>query len=492
MPKKSFVALNEQRELQGLPTFANPRNAAAGSLRQLNAKITKERELSTFIYTYVNAPATITGQHQALAALSDLGFATNETAIVTNDLTEMAEFIDHYEQVRDDLPYGIDGVVVKVNDLQIQQELGNTVKIPRWQIAYKFAPEEAETLVLDIDWTIGRTGVVTPTAVMNPVELAGTTVSRATLHNADFLQEKDVRLGDTVVVHKAGDIIPEVSKVILAKRPAASKPYEIITNCPSCGEKLYHLDDEVALRCINPSCPAQLKEQLTHFASRNAMNIMGLGPKIIEQLFEKKLIADVADLYTLTADKLGQLEGFKEKSINNLLSSIASSRENSVELLLFGLGIRNVGAKASLLLAKKFKDLDNIQQASVQEITAIDTIGMTIAQSLEFYFNQESAQRLIAKLKTAGVNMAYLGPEEQVIDDNFFKDQTVVITGKFTEYSRKELTDILTQLGAKVTGSVSKKTNYVVYGTDAGSKLTKAQDLGIPTLSEADVIKELN
>lgn len=491
MPKSSFVKLNHEREQKGLQVFANPRNAAAGSLRQLDPKITKERELSTFIYTFVNPPSEITGQHQAVSKMAELGFQTNPTSIKVDDFSQIEDFINKYQHDRDDLPYGIDGVVVKVNNLAIQQQLGNTVKVPRWEIAYKFEPEEAATKVLSIDWTVGRTGVVTPTAVMEPVILAGTTVSRATLHNPDYLLEKGVRINDTVMVHKAGDIIPEVSNVLTDLRPKDSVPYEIPTKCPSCGQELVHLEDEVALRCINPMCPAQIQEQLTHFASRNAMNIMGLGPKIIEQLFAKKLVGDVADLYTLDQEKLALLDGFKEKSIDNLLQSIAGSKNNSLEKLLFGLGIQHVGAKAALLLAKRFKDLDNLQRASFAEITAIDTIGETIAQSLNFYFRQETVLELIADLKDYGVNMEYLGPVEQEIADNQFKGKTVVITGKFPNYSRTELTEILENLGAKVTGSVSKKTDLVIYGSDAGSKLTKANDLGVKTMPAEEFISQL-
>lgn len=491
MPKSAFLELNQKRDQDGLSTFANPRNAAAGSIRQLDANVTKARKLSTFIYTFVNAPEEVTSQHQAIQKMKEWGFATNPTSIKGTSLEEIFDFIDKYEHDRDDLPYGIDGVVIKVDDLSLQEQLGNTAKDPRWEIAFKFEPEVAETVVRDIEWTVGRTGVVTPTAVMDPVQLAGTTVARATLHNSDLLLQKDVRLFDTVKLHKAGDIIPEVSEVVLAKRPADSVPYEIPTACPSCGQTLVHLEDEVALRCINPSCPAQIQEGLTHFASRNAMNINGLGPKIVQQLFAKELINDVADLYKLTYSDLAQLDGFKEKSINNLLEAIEQSKSNSVERLLFGLGIRNVGAKAALLLVKKYENLDKLMEATVQDMTAIDTIGDTIASSLRFYFDQENAKTLVGEFKNAGVNLTYLGPNDNDISENFFKDKVVVLTGKLEHYKRNELTQKLQELGAKVTGTVSKKTDYVIYGADAGSKYTKAQTLGVALLTEAEALKEL-
>ncbi|RVU71369.1 MULTISPECIES: NAD-dependent DNA ligase LigA [Lactobacillus] len=492
MGKKAFAKLNQEREEAGQSVFANPRNAAAGSLRQLDAKVTKKRDLSTFIYTWVNPPAEITSQHQAIDAMHKLGFHTNETGRKLASLDEIFAFIDEYTAKRDSLTYGIDGIVLKVDDLNLQQQLGNTVKVPRWEIAYKFPPEEQETVVHEIVWTVGRTGVVTPTAVMDPVQLAGTTVSRASLHNPDYLMEKGVRIGETVKLHKAGDIIPEISEVVLSKRPADSVPYKIPTTCPSCGQELVHLQDEVALRCINPSCPAQVEEGITHFASRPAMNIAGLGPKIVKQLIASDLVHNVADLYHLTPDDLVTLEHFKEKSINNLLTAIDNSKQNSVELLLTGLGIDHVGAKAARLIAKKFKNMAKIMAASVQDVAAIDTIGTTIAESLTTYFAQPAAQKLIEEMQENGLNMNYLGEDDsEEIQDNFFKDKTVVLTGKLEHYSRSEFTKKLQALGAKVTGSVSRKTDYVVYGKDAGSKFTKAQDLGISLLTEEEAIAQI-
>ena len=492
MSKEAFASLNKERDEKGEAVFANPRNAAAGSLRQLNAQVTKKRDLSTFIYTWVNPPKDITSQHQAIQEMSKLGFHTNQTGKKLSSMDEVFDFIDEYTKKRDSLAYGIDGIVLKVDELSLQQELGNTVKVPRWEIAYKFPPEEQETVVRDIEWTVGRTGVVTPTAVMDPVQRAGTTVSRAVLHNADLLKQKDVRIGDTVLLHKAGDIIPEISKVILSKRPKDSKPYEIPTLCPSCGQELVHLEGEVALRCINPSCPAQVEEGIIHFASRTAMGITGLGPKIVKQLIAKDLVHNVADLYHLTAADLSQLDHFKEKSINNLLTAIENSKKNSVELLITGLGIDHVGAKAAKLIAQKFKNLSKIMTLGVQELAAIDTIGMTIAQSMTTYFAQDSAKELIEDLKNSGVNMQYLGEDEpEAVPDNFFKEKTVVLTGKLAHFTRSEFTKQLQERGAKVTGSVSKKTDYVIYGEDAGSKYAKAEKLGIPLLTEEEAIAQL-
>lgn len=491
MPKAAFATLNARREAEGLAPFANPRNAAAGSLRQLDAKVTADRQLATFLYTLVEPERYgITTQHDAIAFMANLGFATNPSSMSTADLGAMDDYITTQTADRDGLPYGIDGIVVKVNSLPLQAQLGNTVKVPRWEIAYKFPPEQAETVVRDIEWTIGRTGVVTPTAVMDPVSLAGTTVARASLHNADLIAEKDIRIGDTVLLHKAGDIIPEVSEVVLSKRPADSQPAPIPTSCPSCGEPLVHLDEEVALRCINPMCPAQVQEQLTHFASRNAMNIDGLGPKIIAQLQAKHLVKDVADLYHLTATDLSQLDKFKEKSINNLLKAIDNSRQNSVERLLFGLGIRHVGGKAAQLLAAHFGDLDHLMQADAETVAGIDGIGPTIADSVTTYFQREQAQELIAAFQAAGVNLAYHG-SAPAATDSFFSGKTVVITGKFSEFSRPELTTKLQALGAKVTGSVSKKTDLLVAGEAAGSKLAKATKLEVPVMAEQELLTKL-
>ncbi|MGR3741344.1 NAD-dependent DNA ligase LigA [Companilactobacillus sp. DQM5] len=485
MPKLSFKKLNDKRQLEGQAVFANPRNAAAGSLRQLDSNITRSRNLSTFIYTLVDAQKFgVTTQSQAIGYLNKLGFHTNPSSTTINDINEIEDYIQKYQEQRDNLDYGIDGIVLKVNNLNLQQELGNTVKVPRWEIAYKFPPEQSETKILDIEWTMGRTGVLTPTAVMEPVLLAGTTVSRATLHNAEMIKDKDIRIGDFVLLHKAGDIIPEVSKVLKNKRPKNLPETSIPINCPYCDSKLVHLEDEVALRCINPMCPAQIKEGLTHFASRNAMNIDGLGPRIVEQLFSKEMIKDVAGLYKLTFEDLLKLDGFKEKSINNLLTAIRNSKENSLERLLYGLGIRHVGAKAAKLLAEEFINMDNIINASKEEISKINTIGETIADSLQTYFSNLEAQELIKELKEANVNMTYLNSTLNLDNNEHFNGKTVVITGTLEKYKRKELSDQLDSLGAKVTGSVTKNTDILIAGLKAGSKLTKAQSLNIDIIDE--------
>lgn len=485
MPKESFAKLNAQREADGQPIFANPRNAAAGSLRQLDPTVTAKRDLDTFMY-YVPEyqKLGVTTQSEALDKMRELGFKVNPHNRGVHSRQEIEDYINEYTAKRDQLAYGIDGIVEKVNDLETEEALGNTVKVPRWEIAYKFPPEEQPTVVRDIEWTVGRTGNVTPTAVMDPVQLAGTTVSRASLHNPDYLKEKDVRLGDTVYLHKAGDIIPEISKVDLSKRPADSEPYQIPTKCPACGSELVHLDDEVALRCINPMCPAQIKEGLAHFASRNAMDIGGLGPKIIEQLWDKKLIHDVAGLYALTEDQLLTLDKFGEKSATNLLTSINNSRNNSVERLLFGLGIRHVGAKAARLIMAHFNDLDRLIEANADEISAVDGIGPTIGESVETYFANEQVQSLIEELRQSGLNFTYLGTTTSVDESSDWNGKRVVLTGKLVEMTRTEAKDWLEAHGAKVTGSVSKKTDIVIAGEKAGSKLSKAQELGVDVWDE--------
>lgn len=488
MPKQAFLDLNERREAEGKSPFANPRNAAAGSLRQLDVAVTRDRKLATFMYNIADYdPLDTRTQSGLLDELAELGFSTNPTYQVAHDMDDVQAYIDTYTGKRSDLAYGIDGIVIKANPLPLQRELGATVKVPRWAIAYKFPPEEVQTVVRDIEWTVGRTGIVTPTAVMDPVPLAGSTVARASLHNPDYLEAKDIRIGDTVLLHKAGDIIPEISQFVADKRPADATAYPIPTHCPSCGAELVHLDEEVALRCINPSCPAQLAEGMNHFASRNAMNIDGLGPKIVAQLFDRQLVSDVASLYELTLDQLLTLDKFGEKSAQNLLTAIDNSRNNSLERLLFGLGIRHVGAKAARSIAEHFGDLDHLMAADADEIVAIDTIGQIIADSVVTYFSTDEVQHLIARLETVGVNLTYTSGAVVTAPDSEFAGQRIVLTGKLTELSRPEATAWLEQHGAKVTGSVSKKTDLVIAGEAAGSKLTKAQDLGITVWNEAQL-----
>ncbi len=487
MPKKSFAELNEQRQLNGEEPFANPRNAAAGSLRQLDPRVTRSRKLSTFMYNVADIDDLQSDtQSGMLEELKDLGFTINPDYKVARSMADIDAYVDQYKDLRDSLPYGIDGIVIKVNSLTLQRSLGATVKVPRWAIAYKFPPEEVETVVRDIEWTVGRTGVVTPTAVMDPVTLAGSTVSRASLHNPDYLQEKDIRVGDTVKLHKAGDIIPEISQFIPEKRPQKSAAYEIPTQCPSCGSTLVHLDEEVALRCINPQCPAQLQEGLTHFASRDAMNIDGLGPKIIAQLFQKQMLNDVAGLYELTFDQLVTLDKFGEKSANKLLAAIDNSRANSCERLLYGLGIRHVGIKAARLIAQRFKNIDKVMQASAQEIAEIATMGMIIADSVVTYFSMPQSKQLIQQLKQVGVNMDYLGVSDEELEnsDSFFTGKKFVLTGKLQQITRPDATSWLEDHGASVSSSVSKNTDIVVVGEDPGSKYDKAKSLGIETWDE--------
>lgn len=487
MPKRSFVQLNQDREAEGKDIFANPRNAAAGSLRQLDSKITAKRNLDTFLYTVADfGPMQAKTQYDALEELEKIGFHTNREKRLCHSIDEVWSYIEEYHDKRVDLPYEIDGIVIKVNEFSLQDQLGFTVKAPRWAAAYKFPPEEVETLIENIEWTVGRTGVVTPTAIMTPVRVAGTTVSRASLHNGDYIKLKDIRLKDTVLIYKAGDIIPEVSQVVLDKRPKDSEEYQLPTHCPVCGSELVHLDEEVALRCINPKCPAQMKEGLNHFVSRNAMNIDGLGPRVLEQMYDKKLVADVADLYKLTEEELLTLDKIKEKSANNILTAIDNSKDNSVERLIFGLGIRHVGAKAAKILAEHFGDLETLSKSDYESIIALDTIGDIIADSVVTYFSNEEVHELMNELKQAGVNFEYKELRNAQLQEveSPFKEKTVVLTGKLTRFTREEAKETIENLGGKVTGSVSKKTDIVVAGEDAGSKLTKAQELGIEVWTE--------
>lgn len=486
LPKESFEAINIEKRANGEQEFANPRNAAAGTLRQLNTGIVAKRKLATFLYQEAS-PTQKETQDDVLKELESYGFSVNHHRLISSSMEKIWDFIQTIEKDRVSLPYDIDGIVIKVNSLAMQEELGFTVKAPRWAIAYKFPAEEKEAEILSVDWTVGRTGVVTPTANLTPVQLAGTTVSRATLHNVDYIAEKDIRIGDTVVVYKAGDIIPAVLNVVMSKRNQ-QEVMLIPKLCPSCGSELVHFEGEVALRCINPLCPNQIKERLAHFASQDAMNITGFGPSLVEKLFDAHLIADVADIYRLSIENLLTLDGIKEKSATKIYHAIQSSKENSAEKLLFGLGIRHVGSKASRLLLEEFGNLRQLSQASQESIASIDGLGGVIAKSLHTFFEKEEVDKLLEELTSYNVNFNYLG--KRVSTDAQLSGLTVVLTGKLEKMTRNEAKEKLQNLGAKVTGSVSKKTDLIVAGSDAGSKLTKAQDLGI-TIQDEDWLLNL-
>ncbi|WP_239706235.1 MULTISPECIES: NAD-dependent DNA ligase LigA [Mammaliicoccus] len=488
MPRSSFLSLNEQKEKNGEQLFANPRNAAAGSLRQLDSKLTAKRKLDIFLYS-VNDLTEIeaSSQSEALNNLDELGFKTNKERETFDDIEGVLSFIEKWTEKRNQLPYDIDGIVIKVDDLSQQEELGFTQKSPRWAIAYKFPAEEVLTTLLDIELSIGRTGVVTPTAILEPVRVAGTTVSRASLHNEDLIHEKDIRIGDKVVIKKAGDIIPEVIRSIVESRAEDSEVYHMPTHCPSCDHELVRIEGEVALRCINPKCPAQLVEGIIHFVSRQAMNIDGLGEKIIEQLYTHDKIKDVGDLYYLTKEDLLPLERMGEKKVQNLLTAIEASKEKSLEHLLFGLGVRHLGIKASGVIAEKFETIDRLFEAQIDDLTEIPDVGHKMAQSLVTYMENEDIQVLIEKLKKKNVNMTYTGVKQSEIEGHpDFSGKTFVLTGKMTEMTRPEATNILQSYGAKVTNSVTKNTDVVIAGEEAGSKLEKAEKLNIEVWSEQD------
>lgn len=488
MPRKSFISLNEQKEQNGEQLFANPRNAAAGSLRQLDSKLTAKRKLDIFLYS-VNDLTEIEAdsQSEALNNLDELGFKTNKERETFDDIEGVLSFISKWTEQRNNLSYDIDGIVIKVDDLSQQEELGFTQKSPRWAIAYKFPAEEVLTTLTDIELSIGRTGVVTPTAILEPVKVAGTTVSRASLHNEDLIHEKDIRIGDKVVIKKAGDIIPEVVKSIAEERREDSEIYHMPTHCPSCEHELVRIEGEVALRCINPKCSAQLVEGMIHFVSRQAMNIDGLGDKIIEQLYQNDKIKDVADLYYLTKDDLLPLERMGEKKVNNLLTAIEASKAKSLEHLLFGLGVRHLGTKASRVIAEKYETIDRLFEVTIEDLTEIPDVGHKMAQSLVTYMENDDIKVLIDKLKQKNVNMTYTGIKQSEIEGHpDFIGKTFVLTGKMTEMTRPEATKVIQSLGAKVTGSVTKNTDVVIAGEDAGSKLEKAEKLNIEVWSEED------
>ncbi|AGX02318.1 DNA ligase LigA [Bacillus infantis NRRL B-14911] len=495
MPGRSFEALNKGKEERGEEPFANPRNAAAGSLRQLDPRIAASRNLDIFLYGISNTGDTGVESHSAgLDYLETLGFKTNKERRKCASIEEVIEYVSSWTEKRPNLDYDIDGIVIKVDSLALQEELGATAKSPRWAIAYKFPAEEVVTTLRDIELSVGRTGVVTPTALLEPVRVAGTTVQRASLHNEDLIREKDIKIGDKVVVKKAGDIIPEVVNVLAEQRTGEEREFIMPTHCPECGSELVRLEGEVALRCINPKCPAQIREGLIHFVSRNAMNIDGLGEKVVSQLFAKELIKDVADLYKLTHEALIGMERMGEKSVNNLVQAIEASKQNSLEKLLFGLGIRHVGAKAAKTLAQHFSSMDNLMAASEDDLTAINEIGGKMAGAIVAFFEQEEAKELIRELKESGVNMEYKGPKPVAAEDSdsFFAGKTIVLTGKLSILSRNEAKEKIEALGGNVSGSVSKKTDLLIAGEDAGSKLAKAQDLGIDIWNEEQLVEELN
>ncbi|MGG3844123.1 NAD-dependent DNA ligase LigA [Aeribacillus composti] len=494
MPKASFEKLNEERIAKGEVPFANPRNAAAGSLRQLDPKIAAKRNLDIFVYNIAELGDTGVSSHsEGLDLLDELGFKTNHERRKCKNIDEVIELLDQLLEKRSQLPYDIDGVVIKVDSLRQQEALGATAKSPRWAIAYKFPAEEVVTKLLDIELAVGRTGVITPTAILEPVKVAGTTVKRASLHNEDLIREKDIKLGDFVVVKKAGDIIPEIVNVLVDRRTGNEQDFRMPSHCPECNSELVRLEGEVALRCINPKCPAQIREGLIHFVSRNAMNIEGLGERVITQLFKEGLIQDVADLYKLTKPQLLQLERMGEKSTDNLLHAIERSKENSLERLLFGLGIRYVGEKAAKILAEHFETMERLQSATREQLINIPEIGEKMADSIATFFEQPEVKELIEELKSFGVNMTYKGPKRTISDegDSYFAGKTIVLTGKLAEMSRNEAKEQIEARGGKVTGSVSKKTDLVIAGEDAGSKLAKARELNIEVWDESRLLEEL-
>ncbi len=493
MPQKSFLALNEAKEQNGEEPFANPRNAAAGSLRQLDPRIAAKRNLSIFLYGVGQWEAGALSSHsERLEYMQKLGLKTNPEWRKCENIDEVIEFVDEWVEKRGSLDYDIDGIVIKVDRLDHQEQLGFTAKSPRWAIAYKFPAEEAVTRLYDIELSVGRTGVVTPTALLDPVKVAGTTVQRASLHNEDLIKEKDIRIGDTVVIKKAGDIIPEVVRVVEEQRTGEEQEFHMPDHCPACGSELVRLEEEVALRCINPNCPAQLKEGLIHFVSRNAMNIDGLGEKVIEQLFDENLVHHISDIYKLERDELLKLERMGEKSVDNLLKAIEVSKENSLEHLLFGLGIRFVGAKAARTLAEEFEHMDRLQAAEYEDLTAVYEIGDKMADSVVRYFQKPQVKELIEELKELGLNMEYKGiKKSETTADSVFAGKTVVLTGKMETFSRPEAKEKIEMLGGKVTGSVSKKTDLLVAGEDAGSKYDKAKELDIEIWNEEKLKRAL-
>ena len=484
MPHDAFFALKEEQELQDKVPFKNPRNAAAGSLRQKDAKITAARGLSIFVFNLQQVRGRSFARHsETLDFIKQMGFPVSPRYRVFTSIEDALKEIEAIGQMRGTLAYDIDGAVIKVDDLAAREALGSTNKFPRWAIAFKYPPEVKETVVREVEVSVGRTGVLTPTAVFDPVFLAGTSVSRASLHNEDIIRSLDLRIGDTIRVRKAGDIIPEVIGV--SRHGDGTEPYRMPDTCPSCGAPVVHLQDEAALRCVNPECPAQSLRNLIHFASRNAMAIDGLGEAVAVQLTERGFVHTVADLYNLTKEQLLQLDKFKDKSAQNLLDAIEASKQNNLDKLVFGLGIRNIGDKAAAQLAEHFGAMQALAAASGEEIAAIDGIGAVMAQSVTEFFARSGTADLLARLQAAGVNMEWHGEKKGTA----LAGMTLVVTGTLPHLSRQEAEALIVQNGGKASGSVSKKTAYVVAGEAAGSKLTKAQTLGIPILDEAGLYR---
>lgn len=488
MPRQAFMRLNEQRAERGESEFANPRNAAAGSLRQLDPQVTASRSLSFFAYYLVGEGAQ-PKHSESLALLARYGFKVSENYKVVENIDEAIKYIGDFNELRQGLSYDTDGAVIKVNDVYQQRILGATGKDPRWATAYKYPPEQAETTLEDIDWRVGRTGVLTPTAVLTPVKLSGSVISRATLHNEDFIRAKDIRIGDRVVINKAGEIIPEVLRVVAEKRTGGEKEVEIPNVCPECGWRVERQGEEAAIRCTNPHCPALGREGLIHFVSRDAMNIDGCGPSVINALLDAGLVRDAADLYSLRKDDLLKLERMGEKSADNLLAALAESKKNELDKLLFALGIRHVGAKVARILATEFGSMEKLQQAQPEELAQIRDIGDKIAESAVTWLNVPANIDLVERLAAAGLTMTFTPPASQ--EDNPFFGKTLVFTGTMPTLGRAEAKTMAQDVGAKVSGSVSKKTDYVIAGAEAGSKLEKAQQLGVTVIDEAEFLRLL-
>lgn len=488
MPRQAFMRLNEQRAERGESEFANPRNAAAGSLRQLDPQVTASRSLSFFAYYLVGEGAQ-PKHSESLALLAHYGFKVSENYKVVENIDEAIKYIGDFNELRQGLSYDTDGAVIKVNDVYQQRILGATGKDPRWATAYKYPPEQAETTLEDIDWRVGRTGVLTPTAVLTPVKLSGSVISRATLHNEDFIRAKDIRIGDRVVINKAGEIIPEVLRVVVEKRTGDEKEVEIPSVCPECGWRVERQGEEAAIRCTNPHCPALGREGLIHFVSRDAMNIDGCGPSVINALLDAGLVRDAADLYSLRKDDLLKLERMGEKSADNLLAALAESKKNELDKLLFALGIRHVGAKVARILATEFGSMEKLQQAQPEELAQIRDIGDKIAESVVTWLNVPANIDLVERLAAAGLTMTFTPPASQ--EDNPFFGKTLVFTGTMPTLGRAEAKTMAQDVGAKVSGSVSKKTDYVIAGAEAGSKLEKAQQLGVTAIDEAEFLRLL-